>query len=204
MIVNGNVLATLNANRFEQQYMKKGLHPTGRCGFELDLKELGVKPSDFLQVKVKGDVVNLHKEPLSFEDLTDWLSPEAENSLIESKVIVNMNLVKSGILRGWARTNDNNVPAVVGIYINGSIFAQVPAVIYREHLRKPEIHPSGHCGFEFNLKQHGVTPQDRIDVKLVNAKSRYDLKSITFPQFNDWLTHQELQQLNRKVNNEAS
>lgn len=201
VVVNGKVVATLNANQFEKQYKKPGGHPTGYCGFEYDLKTLGVQPCDSIEVKVKGDVVNLHNEPLDYSALKAWLSPEAQGVWVEPKGAVNINLLQTGVLRGWARTSDFNQPALIGIYINGDLLAQVPATIYREPFYKQGIHPTGRCGYEFNLKQHGVSPKDSLEVKLENAKCQLHLEPISFPGLDNWLTHQDLQEKNRKANN---
>ncbi|MGR5270007.1 hypothetical protein ACPV5R_19900 [Vibrio astriarenae] len=192
IVVNGNIVDTQTANRFEAQYKKPGLHPTGECGFEFDLKSLDVTPADKLEVRVRGDVVNLHSDDIDLSDLQCWLSLSELGLWVEPKGAVNANLLKTGLLRGWARTSDINIPAQIGIYVNGELFAQTPASIFRQHLQKDEIHPLGICGYEFNLKQHGVTPQDEVEVKVLNAKCQLHLKPFSFKEQTNWLTHQEL------------
>jgi len=198
VVVNGEVAQTLSAETYNEHYKKPGKHPTGECGFELDLKPLGIKPQDKIEVRVKGDVVNLHAEPITLEELDNWLERSEVEKWVNPKGAINVNLLQTGLLRGWARTQQADKPAKIGIYINGDKLAEVPATIYREHLNKPEVHPTGNCGFEFNCKMHGVLPSDEIEVTVENANYKLHPKPILHTHLEQWLTHQELQQLNQQ------
>lgn len=203
VIVNGKPIAELVADQFNENYKKPGVHPTGHCQFEFNLKEAGVTPQDAIEVKVLNDVVNLHVDPLDLTHISDWLKQEEIEDQYEPKGGLNQNLLQTGILGGWARTNSADKMARIGIYINGDKFAEVPATIYREHLNKPNIHPTGHCGFEFNCKLHGVKPSDSIEVKVENAQLNLHTKPLVFNYLTEWLTHKQLQELNQKALNDS-
>ena len=197
VVVNNKVVQTLSADSYDERYNKPGKHPTGKCGFEFDLKSVSTTPKDKVEVRVKGDVVNLHAEPLNFEGLNNWLERCEVKKWAKPAGTININLLQTGILRGWARMQQAEKPAKIGIYINGDKLAEVPATIYREHLNKPDVHPTGHCGFEFNCKMHGVLPSDEIEVRLENAQYKLHPKPMRHTHLEQWLTHQELQQRNK-------
>lgn len=72
--VNGDAFATIPAAMFRPHIKKTKTHPTGCCGFELNLKQLGVKPSDLIEVFMLDEDFSFQRAPISYPDLTDWLT----------------------------------------------------------------------------------------------------------------------------------
>jgi hypothetical protein len=72
--VNGDAFATIPAAMFRPHIKKAKTHPTGCCGFELNLKQLGVKPSDSIEVFMLGEDFSFQRAPISYPELTDWLT----------------------------------------------------------------------------------------------------------------------------------
>ncbi|CDT39247.1 hypothetical protein VCR4J2_500113 [Vibrio coralliirubri] len=189
--VNGQLISTQIANKYHSSCKGSGQHPTGNCGFDVDIKELGAKPRDIVLIKVKDDVVPIYSEELAFDD---WTPVNELESFVKPMGGVNYKRLKSGFLMGWARTEYPGKYAIIGIYVNGVILAMIPAVLYRESLKKNGLHPTGFIGFEFNLKKHGILPSDSIELKVENADLTLHPASFTFPELSHWLTIQELNQ----------
>lgn len=197
VVANGKVMATIKADQFEKQYKKSGIHPTGYCGFEADLRCLGVRPNDELVIRVKGDIVPLLSEKLSFEK---WLLIEDLDGFVKPMGRINYQRIKTGFLAGWARTEHVDKAAMIGIYVNGQQFAMIPALLYRAHVKDNGHHPTGYCGYEFNLMRYGVLPSDSIEVKVENADLMLHSEPLTFPDLSKWLEIHELNQVsNQKV-----
>ncbi|QIA64445.1 hypothetical protein GT360_13515 [Vibrio astriarenae] len=196
--VNGDLVASQAANLQVDAYKQSAKHPTGQCGFEIDLKVLGAHPSDKIEIKVKDDVVPLTMEPSILRDLLDWGTEVEPMDLVNPMGKINYPLLQTGLLKGWARTELASKPALIGIYINGCEFARVPASIYREHLKRDKAHPTGCCGYEFDLKAHGVRPSDRIEVRLENADCDIHLEPICFPHLEEWLSQSDLNAVQHK------
>jgi len=198
VFVNDVLTSSVIANEFQSDFKGK-IHPTGLCAFNVDLKKLGVKVTDKIEIKAKGDEVNVCGIEIESGHLSDWLTPELAEKAVEPKGVVNLNLLQTGLLRGWALSRDYDKPAKVGVYINGEKYAEVPAAITREHLKKANIHPTGACGVDFNLKLFGVKPADELEVKLEDSGIVLYQRQKMFPELADWLTHEQLKQKNAQL-----
>jgi|SaaInlStandDraft_4_1057021.scaffolds.fasta_scaffold02872_3 hypothetical protein len=200
VFVNGELLKTISASDYCQNFKGK-IHPTGKCAFSLNLAELGVKPNDLIEVKPEGDEVNVCGIEIDLSHLQTWLTAEQADKSTTPKGAVNLNVLQTGLLRGWALSHRPDTPARVGVYINGEKYAEVPASIIREHLKKPNIHPTGACGYDFNLKLFGIKPSDELEVKLEGLGVVLFQRKQMFPELSDWLTHEELKQQNEQAKN---
>jgi hypothetical protein len=200
IFVNGELLKTVSASAFCKEFQGK-IHPTGDCAFSLNLAAFGVSPTDLIEVKAKGDEVNVCGIEIDLSHLQTWLTAEQADKSTMPKGAVNLNVLQTGLLRGWALSHRSDIPARVGIYINAEKYAEVPASITHEHLKKSNIHPTGACGYEFNLKLFGIKPSDELEVKLEDSGVVLLQRKQMFPELSDWLTHLELKQKNEQAKN---
>lgn len=74
ILVNGEEFAVLPASLSRPGLKAQLKHPTGKCGFEINLKNLGVKPKDQVEVFLKEENVKLHTGVLSFPKMSKWLT----------------------------------------------------------------------------------------------------------------------------------
>lgn len=88
--VNGKKFAMIPAVIFREHFKQPHIHPTGKCGFELNLKQLGVLPSDIIEVCVDKYQLRLHPEPIFFPEFNNWLTPDA----LKQKKEANINFDK--------------------------------------------------------------------------------------------------------------
>ncbi len=190
--VNNKIYSTAIANIYDKEYVKPHISNTGKVGFYFDLNSLGITKKDQVEVRAKGDVAPFYDKSLSFHDASDWLTENQFISLVNPAGAINKQQLKIGILMGWAVTHSPEIMAKVAVYINGKHFATLPACIYRPHLNVPNIHPTGHCGYQLDLKPLGIQPCDEIEVKLENSDLNLTPDPISFPHLRSWLTPQEL------------
>ncbi len=72
--VNNELITTITADIYRENLEQPGIHPTGICGYEVDLNSMDVKPEDSISIRVKDDVTDLHKKPISFKNLERWMT----------------------------------------------------------------------------------------------------------------------------------
>lgn len=122
-----------------------------------------------------------------------FISPDPQDYLDKTRITksrggVNIDLLKTGLLRGWARGVHHLNPVTIEVEVNGKIIAYTKANIYREHLRKPNIHPTGRCGYELDLKPFGVTPCDILNVRVQDDINPLNPKPIQFNNLECWIS----------------
>ncbi|WP_444921191.1 hypothetical protein ACJJID_01575 [Microbulbifer sp. CnH-101-G] len=126
-----------------------------------------------------------------------FISPDPIDYLDKTRITksrggVNMDLLKTGLLRGWARGLHHLNPVVVEVEVNGKNVASAEANIYREHLKNPGIHPTGKCGYELDLKPYGIVPADIINVRVRDDVHPLNSRPIQFDDLDRWMTINEL------------
>lgn len=196
--VNGTVKACAIANLYDESYAKPHISESGEVGFYFDLDALSISPQDIIEVRAVGDIAPFYQEPLVASGMSTWMSLEDVARLVKPSGGVNRDYLQTGVLMGWARTENPDHIAMVGVYVNGVHFATLPACIYRPHLKAPNIHPTGHCGYQIDLKPLGVSTKDLIEVKIENSNITLTPEPICFENLNEWLTPQKLKELNQK------
>ncbi|WP_417528910.1 hypothetical protein [Marinomonas shanghaiensis] len=194
VLVNGELLTTLLAQGGIEFSSNQHVDKASQCGFELDLTCLGVKPSDQVVLKIIDDVLPMTEKPLCYPHLSEWLSGDELNGLNQPKGALHTAFLQTGIVQGWAVGRDFSKPAKVCIRVNGDAFATIPATIVRPHLKQKEIHPTGYCGFELNIKQLGVRPSDSIEVSMLDEDCTFHQTPISYPDLDEWLTQKEWQE----------
>lgn len=194
VIVNGELLTTILAQGGVEVSQNKHLDKAKQFGFELNLIDFGVKPSDEIVLKVVGDVVPVTEEPLVYPNLSEWLSRGELDTLNQPKGTLNAAFLQTGIVRGWAIGRDATKPAKVVVKVNCEVFATIPAAIFRPNLKQTKVHPTGCCGFELNLKQLGVKPSDSIEVSMLDENFSFHQAPISYPDLDEWLTQKQWQE----------
>tara|TARA_R110001583_G_scaffold17482_2_gene70656 strand:+ start:22826 stop:24163 length:1338 start_codon:yes stop_codon:yes gene_type:complete len=196
--VNGTLLTTISADEYYADFMGD-IHPSGKCAFTLDLTKFDVKTTDVIEIKAKDDDINVCGIDIDLKHLDSWLTVEESLKIIEPKGAVNLNVLQTGMLRGWAVANNYERSARIGIYINDKKIAEIPASIQREHLKDNKAHPTGTCGFDFNLNLFGVKPSDELEVKIEDSVLILFPRKIIFPELSEWLTPIELKEKNEQA-----
>ncbi|WP_237063451.1 hypothetical protein [Microbulbifer zhoushanensis] len=142
------------------------------------------------------DFAGLEPSSQELETALRFISPNPSDYLDKTRITkgrgaVNLDILRTGVLRGWARAVHHARPVTVEVEVNGKVIAQVEASIYREHLQKPGVHPTGECGYELDLKALDVAPSDVIQVRVVDDVKPLHAKPIQFPELERWMTHAE-------------
>ena len=138
----------------------------------------------------------LQPNPKQYEMASAFISPEPTAYLDATRITksrgdVNIDLLQTGLLRGWARAVHHSNPVQVEIRTKNGLIATVTADIYREHLDRPDIHPTGICGFEIDLKTLGVKPDAEIMVRVKDDVVDLHKEPISFKQRKRWMTKRE-------------
>ncbi|WP_445360344.1 sulfotransferase [Microbulbifer sp. EKSA005] len=142
------------------------------------------------------DFVGVEVSSLQRENAINFISPDPKDYLDKTRITksrgaVNIDLLKTGLLRGWARGVHHLKPVTIEVEVNGKKVGTTEANIYREHLDKPSIHPTGKCGYELDLKVLGVTPSDTINVRVQDDVNPLNSRPIQHQHLERWLTLKE-------------
>jgi len=127
-----------------------------------------------------------------------FISPDPLDYLDKTRITkargtVNVDLLRTGMLRGWARLAHHTRPVTIEVEANGELVARVEAKLYREDLQKAGIHPTGECGFELDLKSLGVSPADSLNIRVAGDVRPLHAQPIQFPELQRWMTAAEWQ-----------
>jgi len=76
-------------------------------------------------------------------------------------------------IKGWAFIKDKKDPAEVELYINNILVKVIKANRFRPDLKEKKNHPTGECGFIFELDKE-IKGDNKIEVKIKNTT--YKLK----------------------------
>lgn len=149
--------------------------------------------------------VGLQPDPQQYEKAISFISPDPKQYLEATRITrtrgtVNQDLLRTGLLRGWARAAYHADPVQVEVLVNNEMVATIMADIYREHLDKPEIHPTGMCGFEIDLKTLGIKPNAEIRVRVKDDVVDLHGAPISYKNLKNWLTTKEWRLAKEKRN----
>lgn len=107
--INSELTIVIPADSYRKDILNMHIHPTGKCGFELNLRHIHAKPSDKVVVKVKGDCINLQEDSISNTHLDDWLT-NGEIDLFE-------NHPQSDVLKQPSRPDDSQKEPYIFVHI---------------------------------------------------------------------------------------
>ncbi|WP_226662955.1 hypothetical protein [Microbulbifer aggregans] len=152
----------------------------------------------YKQAFLKGlsDFCGLEPTATQMDKASQFISTEPKDYMDKTRITkargaVNIKFLKTGVLKGWARGIHHVNPVTVDVEVNGKIAASLEANIYREHLHKPNVHPTGECGYEMDLKQLGVMPKDVINVRVRDDVIPLNSQPIQFNDLDRWMTVKE-------------
>ena len=100
---------------------------------------------------------------------------------------INKAVLKTGLLRGWARAAYHVDPVQVEVLVDDKLLTTIMADIFRTELKKPNIHPTGECGYEVDLKALGVKPTSTIAVRVRGEVNDLTNSPVSFPHLEEWL-----------------
>lgn len=89
-----------------------------------------------------------------------------------------IGIVNKYFIQGWGMYVDDFNPAIAQLYINNVLVFEVEAKDYRPNLEN--VHPSGNCGFYFDLNEHPLLNGDFVSVKLSNSSEYLKNSNKTF------------------------
>lgn len=126
----------------------------------------------------------------------DFISPDPEHYLDATRITrtkggINIDFLRTGILRGWARAAYHTNPVQVEVLVDKNLIATVPANVYRQQFKRPGIHPTGVCGYELDLKPYNVQPFNHITIRVKDDVVALNKEPISFPNLKRWMTIDE-------------
>lgn len=152
------------------------------------------------------DFLALQPETAKRRKALDFISPDPPDyinatRITRAKGAINMDMLRTGTIWGWARASYHTNPVYVEILVDQKIIATICANIYREDVKRLGIHPTGMCGYRLDLKNFNVRPQSIITVRVKDDVVPLNKEPISFQEFDEWMSMdewlKEKQQLNK-------
>jgi len=169
--INEKVIQKTKANLFRQGLKNKGIHPTGMCAFSFDLDNK-ININDVVVKVVDSDtIITKHIPDKPKETTLQLIEPNKKTDLDTSKTRKSTGVigkVDETQVIGWGKYVHSNEAADVELYINDKLVQTKLAKDFRQHLLDAKIHPTGHCGYFFNLENSPLRYGDKVAVKLAD------------------------------------
>jgi len=124
------------------------------------------------------------------ESAISFIEPDSKAYLMKSRAgrhigAVDVQYVRQGLLRGWARARAHAEPVQVDVEVNGRTVIRSAADLLREDLIRAGVHQTGHCGFEFSLKSLNLRAGDRLDVRVTGAAFPLNIDPVEIGEVDD-------------------
>lgn len=105
---------------------------------------------------------------MQIQEALDYITPNPKAYIDASRItkgIGQIGSVDKKHVIGWGKYIASNDPAMVELYINDILEKTIEAKEFRPHALEKNIHPTGHCGYLFRLKNE-LKQGDKVSVKL--------------------------------------
>ena len=125
---------------------------------------------DLYNTLLEEEVMNSNFQ-MSFINYDFLFTKLMKNKIYDCIVRGAIDKIEEKFIQGWAIDCRNVMEAVdVYLYINNQLVMTTIAKNFRKDLKEKGIHPTGYCGFVFNLEKNNlkITPFDDIKVKVKN------------------------------------
>lgn len=106
---------------------------------------------------------------LQIENAVRFVEPNPGVYLNQSRVtrsVGRIGKVERCKIIGWGKYVTSSEPAVVELYINDKKVDTTVANDFRQHLKETGVHPTGNCGYIFDLSENPLEDGDVVSVKL--------------------------------------
>ncbi len=156
LYINGELVQSKSASDLCRHVSGAKPPPKGNYGYLFDLKDTPLKTGDRVAVKLTDDIHFLKNSNQIFT-----------TSKIRKSIGI-IGKVDRTKISGWGKYVDSNDPATVELYINDEPVQTKLAKDFRQHILDAKIHPTGHCGYSFDLSGSPLKNGDKVSVKLTN------------------------------------
>lgn len=162
-VVNGLSRAYDDYGKILKFISKKDLN-----GLLLSYEKVMQNKEDFVDTLI--DIIGVtNVSPMQRNKALEFIEPNPTEYLNASRV--NRGIGQIGTLtrekvQGWGKYIESNKPAIAELYINNKLVDSMQADQFRQHLVDKNVHPTGMCGFLFDISTRDIKKDDVISVKL--------------------------------------
>ncbi len=103
------------------------------------------------------------------DSLYHFIEPNPQAYLDASRItksIGQIGGIKRNSVHGWGKYIHSDKAAIVELYINNKFIISKIANDFRQNVLDAKKHPTGHCGYNFNLTNSSLKDGDKVSVKL--------------------------------------
>ncbi|MEJ2750250.1 MAG: hypothetical protein P8183_20430, partial [Anaerolineae bacterium] len=104
---------------------------------------------------------------------------------VNSEIIGFLDQVTETTAFGWATDVQSKKPVTLKLIIDDKEVATTQANLFRDDLLAASVHPSGHCGFNFDLTQLPTNLSPNSIVRVLAGKSSVELTNSPWYYYSD-------------------
>ena len=136
-------------------------------GYLLSYEKIMQNTEHFVETMI--GLVNTPIDLSKKENAIKFIEPNPQTYLDASRItksIGRIGSIKKTEIIGWGKYLHTNEIAIAELYINNKLIASAEAKDFRQHTLDKNIHPTGHCGYYFDLTKTPLKDGDIVSVKL--------------------------------------
>ena len=136
--------------------------------FLLSYEKIMQNKEDFVDILVSvigEDSVTTEQK----ESALKFIEPNPSEYLNASRItrgVGRIGLVGKTKIIGWGKRMYSDEPVIVELYINNVFFQETLANEYRQNVFEEGKHPTGHCGYSFDLTENPLNDGDIVSAKI--------------------------------------
>ena len=154
----------INDNRRLIECVNATQMPLMLCSYE----KVVSKPDRFVDALI--DYLRIKPSPQARRKAINFIQrdpPRYIDGTRTNKSVGNLDRVEGSRVSGWAKYLHRNKPPTVELLVNGELIDRTVAEIYRRDVLEAGKHPTGKCGFKFEL-DNPLSESDLVSVKVLD------------------------------------
>lgn len=136
-------------------------------GYLLSYEKIMQNTENFVETMIT--LLDTNIDATKKEEAIRFIEPNPKAYLDASRItksIGRIGSIKKNEIIGWGKYLHTNEIAIAELYVNNKLIASTKAKDFRQHTLDKNIHPTGHCGYYFDLTKTALKDGDIVSVKL--------------------------------------
>lgn len=164
IFVNNIYYDSIGVGFYREDLKEKKISKDGFSGFKYTFK-YPLEVDDTILLKINSNSFYFRDNYKKFNNILNLFKKETFS------IVGRIGGVKNNIAIGWAKYDNSNKKVLVELYINNKKVDQKKANEFRPNILEEKKHPTGYCGFSFDLIKYSIKDGDLINAKAFNSNN---------------------------------
>lgn len=165
--MNNELLEGLNRAHNDYSKILSFINQNKINGYLLSYEKIMQNSENF--VETMSALIGTDIDKTKREEAIRFIEPNPKAYLDASRLtksIGRIGSIEKKRVIGWGKYLYSNEIGMVELYVNNKLIASIEAKDFRQHTLDKNIHPTGHCGYYFDLSKSPLSDGDVVSVKL--------------------------------------